>query len=208
MNEVVFDMMDEIIDSFSANYFHIGMDEVYEIASEQCHRCRDKNRADLFAKSVNDMYSHIVKKRGLKVMMWADRLIDANQFGYDKWEADMFGTHKAINDIPKDIILLDWHYDERKEGYLSPRYFMEQGFSVMPACWFKQNVAKKLFEQTEEAANQLDSHHLLFGNLVTSWHNWDAEAFEQFITFKEKIESNDSEQGKLFRTLQYVGAME
>ena len=177
VNDVVYDMLDELIEAFDAKYFHIGMDEVYEIASNQCDRCRGKNRADLFEKAVRDMHQHIVTHHQIEMMMWGDRLIEANRFGYDNWEADTFGTFEAVKSLPKDIIILDWHYDEREQGFPTPGYFMEQGYRVMPACWFKQNVANNLFTQAKADAKRLGTDDRYFGNIVTSWHHWDQSAF-------------------------------
>lgn len=202
VNKIVYDLMDEIIDAFSAKYFHIGMDEVYEIASDQCERCRGGNRAELFAKVVNDMYKHITKERGLTMMMWADRLIDAKVFGYDNWEGDTFGTYEAIDRISKDIILVDWHYDEREDGFSTPKYFMEQGFSVMPACWYKLDVAQQLFEEAEKGAKDLIKPELLFGKLITSWNGWNHEVFQEFISFKENPPiDKENELGRLYKVI-------
>ncbi len=33
----------------------------------------------LYAKAVNDMYDHIVKKRKVGMLMWADRFIDGKK---------------------------------------------------------------------------------------------------------------------------------
>lgn len=205
VNEIVFSMMDEMVAAFSAKYFHIGMDEVYEIASDQCERCRGGNRAELFSMAVNDMHKHLTEKHGVQVMMWADRLIDAKLFGYDNWEGDTFGTYEAIDKIPKDIILLDWHYDERENGYPTPKYFMERGFAVMPACWFKGNVAEQLFTETEAAAEELGTPELLFGKLVTSWHGWNEKEFDHFVSFNEQQPEKVSEQWRLYQTLAAVG---
>ncbi|MFL2099792.1 family 20 glycosylhydrolase [Desemzia sp. FAM 24101] len=207
VNEIVFDLMDELINGFSANYFHIGMDEVYEIASDQCERCNGGNRAELFTKAVNDMYSHLNKECGVTVMMWGDRLIDAELFGYDNWEGDTFGTFHAIENIPKDIILLDWHYDERENGFPTPKYFMEHGFSVMPSCWFKQDVAEQLFNEANTAAKEVKASNQFFGRLVTSWHSWNEEAFDRFISFSEKEGQDGEEQWRLYNTLQKVTSM-
>lgn len=211
VNVIVFDMIDELMDAFGTPYFHIGMDEVYEIASEQCPRCRGKERSELFAKSINDLHKHIVDTKGGRLMMWGDRLIDAEKFGYDNWEGDTFGTFKAIDSVAKDIIILDWHYDEREKGYPTPYYFMEHGFSVMPACWYKENVAQQLFTETQAAANTLNAHAQHFGNLVTSWHHWDKEAFERFIQFTktpvEQFADSQDEQARLYYTLNMTGKL-
>ena len=71
-------MMDELIDAFEADAFHVGMDEVLVIASKQCPRCNDKTPAEAFAKAVNDYHRHLVEEKKVTMLMWGDRLIDAN----------------------------------------------------------------------------------------------------------------------------------
>lgn len=208
VNSVVMDLIDEMLEAFDSQYYHIGMDEVFEIASEQCPRCRGKNRAELFSQTVNQLYDHISVKRGRQVMMWADRLIKADKFGYDQWEADKFGTFTALETLPQGIILLDWHYDERDQGYSSPAYLMEQGFSVMPACWYKENVAQQLFGEAKQAAEILGVPERYFGSLVTSWHHWDREAFDIFMGFtqeqQEAASTNQTEFEQLYQTLTQI----
>jgi hypothetical protein len=60
VNQVVFSLMDELIEAFEADAFHVGMDEVFLIGEEVCPRCRGKDKAELFAKAVNDYYKHLV----------------------------------------------------------------------------------------------------------------------------------------------------
>lgn len=203
VNDVVADLIHELIEAFTPRYFHIGMDEVYEIASDQCERCRGKDRATLFAKAVNDMHAIITKDRDLGVMMWGDRLLDAEKFGYDNWEADTFGTHRAIHDLPKDIIVLDWHYDEREKGYPTPHYLMEHGFRVMPACWYKENVAEQLFGQAKRDAKEHNLENHFFGKIVTSWHHWDEAAYDTFAGFVNG-EKEETELYRLYQTMQHV----
>lgn len=203
VNEVVSDLMNELIDAFTPKYLHIGMDEVYEIASDQCDRCCGKDRAELFSKAVTDMHQIVVEERGLEMMMWGDRLLDAKKFGYDNWEADTFGTHKAVDSLPKDIIVLDWHYDEREKGYPTPLYLMEKGFRVMPACWFKENVAEELFGEAQRDAKATNLEGKFFGKIVTSWHHWDEEAYNQFARYV-KGEVDETELYRLYHTLTHV----
>ncbi len=110
---IVNDLYDELLDVFEADALHIGMDEVFIIADADCPRCAGKPTAELFARAVNDAHDHIVRKRGKEMMMWADRLLDGKATGYGLWEASMNGTDKAIDMIPKDIIMCDWHYEPK-----------------------------------------------------------------------------------------------
>jgi hypothetical protein len=73
------------------------MDEVFLLSSEHAPSTRDLDPADVFAKAVNDLHGHIVKKRGLTMLMWADRLIDGNHFDLGEWEASKVGTAPAVD---------------------------------------------------------------------------------------------------------------
>ncbi len=50
VNRVVFALIDELIDAFEADAFHVGMDEVFLIGSEYCPRCHGADPAKLFAR--------------------------------------------------------------------------------------------------------------------------------------------------------------
>ncbi|MBO1512765.1 family 20 glycosylhydrolase [Metabacillus bambusae] len=206
VNQFIFELMDELIDAFRADAFHVGMDEVFVLADDQCPRCQGKDRADLFAKVVNDLHKHLVKERGVEMFMWGDRLNDSAKLGYDQWEGDTFGTHKAIDLIPKDIVMMDWHY-EKLDEYPSIRNFIEKGFTVIPACWFKTNAAIDFFNESKRQAQEQGSEDKMPGMVVTSWNSWDKESFERFMTMSpnsfecdEKLEELD----ELYRTMSVI----
>src|SRR5437763_12527686 len=77
--------------------------------------CRNQAPAGLFAKAVNDLHQHIVGQRKLQMLMWSDRLLNASATGFSEWEAAKNGTDRAIDLVPKDIILCDWHYEKRED---------------------------------------------------------------------------------------------
>jgi hypothetical protein len=60
VNKVVFALFDELLEAFAADALHVGMDEVFLIAHEQCPRCRGGDPAKLFARAVNDFHAHLV----------------------------------------------------------------------------------------------------------------------------------------------------
>lgn len=145
VNGVVFALMDELIDGFEADAFHVGMDEVFLIASEFCPRCKGKDPAELFAKAVNDYHDHLVGKRRVEMLMWGDRLLDAKSTGYGKWEASNNHTAPAIDQIPTDVVVCDWHYEKRQD-YPSIPLFLEKGFSVWPCGWDKEDATAALVD--------------------------------------------------------------
>jgi Glycosyl hydrolase family 20, catalytic domain len=165
--KIVFSLMDEIIDAFDAKAFDVGMDEVFLLGSDKSPSTKGKDPAVLFAKAVNDIYDHLVKKKKVKMLMWADRLIDGTKFRFDEWESSMNGTSGAIDMIPKDIILCPWHY-EKMNSYPSIPYLLNKGFRVLPASWKEVDAAKALIEYSNEQKNPG-----MLGHLFTTWHKVD-----------------------------------
>jgi hypothetical protein len=163
VNEIIFPMLDEIIDAFQADAFHVGMDEVFLIASDQCSRCKGKDPAELFAKAVNDVHAHLAGKKKLTMLMWGDRLLDAKKTGYSRWEASNHGTAPAIDLIPKDIIICDWHYG-RRDDYQSLPYFQEKGFRVWPSSWREEDAARALIASAKRHLGER-----MVGHLFTVW---------------------------------------
>jgi len=163
VNKVVFALMDELIEVFEADALHVGMDEVFLLGEEDCPRCRGKDKAELFAKAVNDYYDHLVRGRKIEMLMWGDRLIDASKCNYGKWEASANGTARAIDLISKDIIICDWHY-ELRQAYESVPMFLEKGFRVWPASWRKPDAASAFVDYSR----RFDNPRML-GHLNTTW---------------------------------------
>ncbi len=163
VNEIVFKLIDEILDAFQADAFHVGMDEVFLIGSEHSPSTKGKDPAKVFAKAVNDLHRHLVKERKVEMLMWGDRLFDAKKYKWDKWEAAENGTAPAVDMIPKDIILCPWHY-EKQESYPSVAIFADKSFRVLPASWRKVDASQALIKY----CHGLHSPRVL-GHLFTTW---------------------------------------
>jgi len=164
LNPIIFALYDELFDVFEADALHVGMDEVFIIADADCPRCAGKSTSELFARAVNDAYDHIVKKRGKEMLMWADRLLDGKATGYGLWEASENGTNPAIDMIPKDIIMCDWHY-ERMKSYPSIPLFLSKGFRVLPTSFRDAKQTKKLIDFSFAFPSER-----MLGHLCTIWH--------------------------------------
>jgi len=163
INALAFDLMDELLDAFQADALHVGMDEVFLIASDQCPRCKGKDPAELFAKATNDYHEHLVGKRGAEMLMWGDRFIDSEEISYGTWEAAANGTAPSVEMVPEDIIMCDWHYGPREE-YESIPFFQEKGFRVLSSPWRNVKAAEAFIEYSLEEA---DGKFL--GVLFTGW---------------------------------------
>jgi hypothetical protein len=163
VNPIVFELVDELIEVLQADAFHVGMDETFLIAEDSCPRCKGKNKAEMFAKAINDYHKHIVGKHKIEMLMWGDRLIDSSKINYGDWEASSNNTAKAVDMIPKDIIICDWHYETRV-AYESIPMFLEKGFRVWPSSWRKPEAAKALIDYSIKQNNPK-----MVGHLNTTW---------------------------------------
>jgi hypothetical protein len=172
-NEIVFALLDELIDAFKADALHVGMDEVFLIGSDDCPRCRGKDPAELFARTVNDLHHHLVDQKKVTMLMWGDRLLDAKTTGYSRWEASTNGTAPATDRIPKDIVVCDWHYGLR-DDYPSIPALQKKGFSVWPAGWHELEPTRALIASAQRHAGPR-----MAGYLFTVWS--DAGAFLQAV---------------------------
>jgi N-acetyl-beta-hexosaminidase len=142
VHAVVFDLVDEIMEAFESNEFHAGMDEVFYIGDDKCPRCKGKDKAELFAGEVKVLRDHVAAKGG-KLWIWGDRLLDGKTTGMGMWEASENNTFRAVDLIPKDVVICDWHY-ERSEP--SAAYLAMKGFDVITCVWNKPAVALTQYE--------------------------------------------------------------
>jgi len=168
--QIVYALLDEIVDAFDADALHVGMDEVFLIGNDASPSTKGKDPAEVFARVVTDMYAHVVKKRKLQMLMWGDRLIDASRYDYGEWESSKNDTWPAIYMIPRDIVIADWHYEPR-DSYPSIPLFLEKGFRVLPTSWKDVDASRKLVEY----GRALKDPRVL-GHLFTSWSKLDKPA--------------------------------
>lgn len=137
VHAVLFDLIDELADVCQADSFHVGMDEVFLLGEDDCLRCKGKKKADLFAQEVGALHDHLAQS-GLTMWMWGDRFLDGNVTGLGEWEAAENGTAPALRQVPKDIMICDWHYDDAPPTAL---YFAVEGFPVASSPWRKSGIA-------------------------------------------------------------------
>ena len=137
VHQVLFALIDELAKACEAKSFHVGMDEVFILADPDCPRCKDKSPAEVFATEVKTLQAHL-KANNCRMWMWGDRFLDGKSTGLGKWEASENGTQSAIDLVPKDIVICDWHYDTAPE---TPQIFANKGFEVVACPWRKAEVA-------------------------------------------------------------------
>lgn len=141
--EILFDVIDEILQVFEPKRMNIGHDEYYSIAV--CEKCRSKSGAEIFARDVNKIAAYL-KAKNVKTVIWGDKLLrnavvpDAGPFGgaeikmYSpafhrdgKFIGIMPATWQAIYQVDKEVEILHWNWG--LSGDLENE-LLEEGFSV------------------------------------------------------------------------------
>lgn len=169
IHDVLFAVIDEICDAFESTAFHAGMDEVFYIGEPKCPRCGGRDPAVLFAGEVKTLHDHLASK-GRELWIWGDRLIDGKTTGIGEWEASYNNTYRAIDLIPKDVVICDWHYDRPDQ---TAPYFALKGFRVVTCPW---RIARSGVAQVDDMARYRDQStpemkQRFLGIVETTWIN-------------------------------------
>jgi Glycosyl hydrolase family 20, catalytic domain len=167
VHKVIFALVDELCDAFDAEAFHAGMDEVFYLGDDKCPRCSGIDKAVLFADEVRRIRDHLALK-DRELWIWGDRLIDGKTTGMGIWEASYNFTYRAIDMIPKDVVICDWHYERPDQ---TPVYFALKGFRVVTCPWRTPSTA---VIQTEDMAKfrkyaTPEMKPRYYGMLQTTW---------------------------------------
>lgn len=137
--ELVFDILDEVIEVFRPNYVNIGHDECYSLA--RCPRCIGKNPTELFVGDIVKINDYL-KKRNIRSIMWADKFFgnvflmdeDGTVHGFggaadERWDVPYLAD--CVGKIPKDIMLFHWYWPystaEEEKNLLDMGYGMIYG---------------------------------------------------------------------------------
>src|SRR6476659_6814777 len=169
VHKVVFDLMDGICDAFETDACHAGMDEVFYLGEDKCPRCGGRDKAELFAGEVRVLRDHLAQKNR-RLWIWGDRLIDGKTTGLGEWEASYNNTYRAIEMIPKDVIICDWHYERADK---TPVYFAMKGLDVVTCPWRNPALAAiqtdDIVKFRQQSSKEMKSHYA--GMMQTVWSN-------------------------------------
>lgn len=179
------DLLYELIDLLDPRSFHVGLDEVWDIGSPWCPRCRQQDPALLFANYVNWLEGFL-RSAGVGMLMWGDRLIDGQSIGINPYSSSWNGTHRALVAISRSIVICDWHY-----GYVAPTLslFSRHRFRVVASLLDNESISRgflsemalqrslerQLFSKERGLASiprqkkQLVPTHYQIGYLQTTW---------------------------------------
>lgn len=187
VHKIVFDIMDEICNAFKTDAFHAGMDEVFYLGEPNCPRCSGRDKAELFAGEVKVLRDHLAQKNS-RLWIWGDRLIDGKATGLGMWEASYNNTYRAIDMIPKDVVICDWHYERADK---TPVYFAMKELDIITCPWREPALAVQqtndMIVFRKESSKEMQPHFK--GMMQTVWS--DAESFLDGFYGRKKNNKND-----------------
>jgi hypothetical protein len=179
LHKIIFSLMDELIDICEADAFHVGLDEVWIIAHPKCPRCGGRDPAEVFAQHATALRNHLAEKN-CRMWMWSDRLIDGKTSNLLAWQASMNNTWRAIDMIPRDILICDWKYEDAPP---TPALFAIKGFDVVASPCYKADVALAQLEMVyliRKNAARADFSKTISSRMLGMFHtSW--VGAEQFI---------------------------
>ena len=159
-------LIGELCEAFgNPPYFHLGCDEANP---PSCPDCMKRPYSEILLEHIRAM-NDAVAAHGAKAMMWHDQLLEQ---GDGRWKGFYaYGTREtaaAAKDLPKDIVIRDWHYAEPKTNYPTMKYFSDLGFKVVTCPWQdKEGIAAQgAFARTNG----------LFGVMGTYWHHFHGQS--------------------------------
>jgi len=189
VHNIVYDCVDELIEVFEAEAFHGGMDEIFYLGDDECPRCSGRDQAELFAGEVSKLHNHLATRKK-ELWIWGDRLIDGKTTGLGMWQASMNNTARAIDMIPKEVIICDWHY---KTAAPTSVYFAMKGFDIVTCPYQTTSVALTQLEHflsfRENSPEPMKNHFR--GMMQTIWGGAD----EFLDVFYNGIEEAERRQG-------------
>lgn len=143
----LFAIIDEVVDMFQPKYVHISHDEIRALYNMPQERV-----AELFVSDIRKIHSHL-KEKNVQMIMWAGMLESAIQFpGQDNCNGLLGNTYALIDSLPKDIILMDAHYRQKKTTYPTVDYLLSKGFRVI-GCTYDDAKIPGNFGRPAQAHN-------------------------------------------------------
>jgi hypothetical protein len=134
----LFSLYSEIIDSYQPPVFLIGHDEIQGLSMYSA--ATGKSSDEILAFDIRKIHAWL-SSRGIKTLLAGDMLLDSRKWGALAGDANSShpyfnsgATHLAIDKIPEDIQIIDWHYGMSKD-YPSIKYFKDKGFMVYGCSW-------------------------------------------------------------------------
>lgn len=161
----------EIFELFPSKYIHIGADESWDVGLGKSKKIvAETSLAKVHAEHYKRVYD-ICTKYGKKVMMYGDIILN---------------HPKILQEIPKDIIIVDWHY---RPDYFYPSTvtFSKYGFQyiVSPSVWNFLTIYPANFNAIPNIIRLTNDgiQNNSIGMINSNWGDYGAETFKENIYY-------------------------
>jgi len=148
------DILDEVLELFGhPEYVNLGRDEFDMLGQFPVHEeCRRIGKEQLYIDDTIRLHDYL-KARGAKTMMWGDMLSKP-------------GFRGKVDQLPKDIVICDWHYGPNIE-YPTLDFYKQRGFKVIGCTWYNP---KNLYHFSADACKRG-----IEGMMQTTWTGFQPE---------------------------------
>jgi hypothetical protein len=153
---LVFDLLDEIVETMDVENVHLALDEVHydDLVTDEASKKLGLTKSDWLIRVVNRTRDHLAK-RGVRMWMWADNLDPGMHGGPVGWT-----DPEMLAKLPKDVVMHDWKY-EATGPFTSIKMFKDAGFTTVSASWWQiPNVVNLIGDTARYGAD---------GFIGTSW---------------------------------------
>jgi len=110
--EILFDVLEEVIEVFEPIQIHIGHDELYTAA--KCEKCKDKSPVDLYVSDIIKI-NDFLKSKSIKCSMWCEKFFNGVYQGRvcggaGNPDKDIPELYPCAGKVPKDVQLFNWYW--------------------------------------------------------------------------------------------------
>jgi len=195
--DLVFDVLDEIIEVTHPKLIHIGHDE-WRMPIDACPRCRGHDYGELFFADIRKIHGFLTQ-RGIKVGVWGDHFIPKLHLNDERKNAagkvyripGLFPEAQILAGLPKDILIGNWFWRDERGGVDN---------DAMIARWGYPQVLANLTAEITDGARRRGQNNMIGGSVslwsaTTEW-NFAKENLNMFsgtaeLLWSEKLSTPD-----------------
>ncbi len=168
--DIVYKVIDELTELIHPRAIHIGHDEAAGSTPESVQKWLAPGEtilpAELYLEDTKRINAYLNSK-GVETWMWGDMLISHDEFpSMQDWyfNGGAPGYGKLLrHQLPKNIVICDWHYTDSQPDFPSLSTFKREGFKVLGATWRKQLTIRNFSRYAYD--------HGAEGMIATTWSN-------------------------------------
>jgi hypothetical protein len=184
LDTVIYPYLTEIQNLFKSKYFHIGHDEVkgvyYFGKEEQNIDQSTALKPFAYKQSILDLHKYFNENfPDVTLMMWGDMFLEYAKYP-NMQKKKLTGPNKfplLLPDIPKDIIICDWHYFDQGTEFPSFADIKKSGHVTYAAVWNNKSTGKNFINYVKENGGNSA------GIITTLWHLPRTDGYAELYDF-------------------------